>query len=157
MRFRLLAPLSAIVLAHCGSTVPLEDRPCPCSPDWTCCSPALVCVPRGSTCPAPPTAYCKPGWTLIDSWCVYDTEVANEDVCHFVDSPTIQIDFDGERDECAKTHDPEALYRSFDCTITFGGTTVHDMVVDHGAQLVMAGPDRCRLRASLLMTTSPPP
>jgi hypothetical protein len=148
-------PLSAVAIASCGTEVPLENRPCPCSSDWTCCPLALVCVPRGEACPAPPTAYCQPGWTHQDTWCVYDAEVSDADVCHFVDSPTVQVDFDGERDECSAKRDIEGLYRSFDCTVSFGGSTVQGMVVDHGAQVVQPGRDRCRLRASLLI--APPP
>jgi hypothetical protein len=89
---------------------------------------------------------------------VLDAEVTDGDVCHFADSPTVQENLDGDRgdrDECAKTHDLEGLYRAFDCTISFGGRSVQGMVVDHGAQLVLPGRDRCRLRAALLMTTAP--
>ena len=77
-------------------------------------------------------------------------------MCHFADSATVQENFDGDRDECAKTKDPEGLYRSFDCTVSFGGTTVEGMIVDHGAQLVSPARDRCRLRAALLMSPPPP-
>jgi hypothetical protein len=97
-----------------------------------------------------------PGWQPTDAWCVLDAEIKDGDVCHFADSPTVQENLDGDRDECAKQHDLEGLYRSFDCTVSFGGTTVQGMVVDHGAQLVLPGRDRCRLRATLLLTQPPP-
>ena len=89
-------------------------------------------------------------------WCVLDEEVRDGDVCHFADSPTVQQNLDGDRDECAREHDLEGLYRSFDCTVSLGGTTVEGMVVDHGAQVVLPGRDRCRLRAALLMTDPRP-
>jgi hypothetical protein len=97
-----------------------------------------------------------PGWQPTDAWCVLDAEIKDGDVCHFPDSPTVQENLDGDRDECAKQHDLEGLYRSFDCTVSLGGTTVQGMVVHHGAQLVLPGRDRCRLRATLLMTQPPP-
>ena len=152
---RLLLPLSAVAFANCGGTVPLEARPCPCSAGWRCCPTAQICVEESMACPAPPLAYCKPGWQPTDTWCVLDADVKDSDVCHFADSPTVQENLDGEIDACAKTHDPEGLYRAFDCTVSFGGTLVEGMVVDHGAQLVLPGRDRCRLRATLLMTEPP--
>jgi hypothetical protein len=153
-RFRLLLPLGVVAIAHahCGGTVSLEKRPCPCTTGWTCCNQAQICVPQGTACPARPTAYCQAGWQTTDSWCVLDLDVEHADVCHFPDSPSIQVDLDGERDECASQPDLEGLYRSFDCNVTLGKSTVQGMVVHHGVQLVRPGKDGCRLRASLLVT-----
>jgi hypothetical protein len=157
LRFRLLLPLAAALFAqHCGGTVSLEKRPCPCSSEWTCCSQAQICVPEGTPCPARPTTYCRAGWETTESWCVLNIDVKDADVCHFADSPTVQVDLDGERDECAASPDLEGLYRSFDCTVSLGGTTVQEMVVHHGSQVTAPGRDQCRLRASLLVTEPTP-
>jgi hypothetical protein len=151
-----LCSLTVIALAHCGSTVPLENRPCPCSDDWTCCAEALVCVPRGAACPAPPSAYCIAPWYVDETWCVFDATFQDDNVCRFPDSPTVQVDFDGDRDECSKGRDPAGLYRSLDCNVFFAGQNVQGMVVDHGAQLVQHDADKCRLRAPLLMNPPAP-
>ena len=93
---------------------------------------------------------------VTDSWCVLDKAVSDTEVCHFADSPTVQVDLDGVRDECAKEPDLQALYRPFDCNVSFSGKMVDDMVVNHGIPLEQQGPDRCRLRASLLFSEPPP-
>ena len=46
-----LLPLFALV-ASCTSTVPLDDRPCPCAKGWVCCSAGL-CAKDLNTCPQP--------------------------------------------------------------------------------------------------------
>jgi hypothetical protein len=155
-RFRLLFPLSAIAFANCGGTVSLEQRPCPCSEGWSCCPQAQICVVDRAECPAPATAYCKPDWQVRESACVFEAYVRDADVCLHPDSPKVQEDFDGERDECSKQRDPDQLYRALDCTTTFGGATVQGMVVKFGNQLVLPGPDRCRLNADLLLAEPPP-
>jgi hypothetical protein len=159
LRFRILVPVTAVAavaFAQCGGTVSLEKRPCPCSDDWKCCAQAQICVPNDKTCPAPPSAYCEPGWKAEESWCVLEAEVQDSDVCHFEDSKIVQVDLDGNRDECAAQRDIDGLYRSFDCTRTLGGKTVQGMIVHHGSQRVLPGPDKCKLRASLLVTEPAP-
>lgn len=155
LRLSLLLTLSAVAFASCGGTVDLEKRSCPCSNGWTCCPLAAICVQDAASCPAPPTTYCKPPWQPTTAWCVLDVEVHDEDVCSRPDAPIVQVDLDGNRDECAKQHDLGQTYRPFDCTVGFGRTTVEGMLVDYGAQVVLPGPDRCRLRSPLL-TTEPP-
>ena len=93
---------------------------------------------------------------MTASWCVFEAYVRNEDVCRAADSPFVQENFDGDRDECSKQRDPEQLYRPFDCNAAFGGATVEGMVVDHGTQQVLPGRDRCLLRAPLLFADPPP-
>lgn len=46
------AVLFGFGLLSCVSTVDERNRPCPCSPGWTCCAAAAVCVPSSERCPA---------------------------------------------------------------------------------------------------------
>lgn len=84
-----------------------------------------------------------------------DQEMQDDEVCRFPDAPTVQHDFDGDRDECSKQRDPEKLYRPLDCTISFGGKVIEEMLVEHGQQQIRHGRDRCRLTAALLMSAQP--
>jgi len=151
----LLLPLSAALVTHCGGEVRLENRPCPCSADWTCCS-NLICVPNGTECPRPPPAYCLAGWTETATSCVYSADVKDADVCRFADSPMVQEDIMGDLDWCAPDNSVLSLHRVMVCA-NFFGTTVMGMTVDLAEQLVQPGRDRCVLHASLLIRAASPP
>src|SRR5580658_6351288 len=40
-----------LAMAACETPVAEQGHPCPCAPQWTCCS-ANLCVPDGTSCPA---------------------------------------------------------------------------------------------------------
>lgn len=144
----LLLPLSAVLSVHCGGEVPLENRPCPCSADWTCCS-NLMCVPKGAACPLPPPTYCLAGWTQTATSCVYRAEVTDKEVCPFEDSPTVQVDIMNVLDWCAADPDVLSLHRVLLCA-NFYGTIVMGMTVDLAEPVTQPGRDRCMLHAAPL-------
>lgn len=156
LRLGILSTLSAVALAaSCGGTVDLENRPCPCSAEWTCCTYSLLCVEHADQCPAAPRSFCKPPWQPSSASCVLDVDVRDEDVCTNGETPVLQVDLDGNRDAC-RPGDPTKPHRPFECTTHYKGSNVEGMVVDYGAQVVLQGPDRCRLHAPLL-TSEPLP
>jgi hypothetical protein len=89
---------------------------------------------------------------------VFDVEVQDEDVCKDGMNPVLQIDREGNRDACVSfnqtTSKEEA--RPFNCSDSYARAPVEGMVVQYGAQVVLQGPDRCRLRAALLSTEPAP-
>ena len=153
LSFSLLFPVSAFV-TNCGGEVTLEDRPCPCSDDWTCCPEANICAPRGA-CPPPAMRYCRAGWILVGeiagstlaSKCIYDVDIVSKDVCHYADAPTIQADVVGTTDYCGMSHD--GFHRSFGCG-EFVGKTYLGMLVTTAEHPPQPGYDRCRLSADAL-------
>ena len=90
---------------------------------------------------------CPSSWSLQAGWCVMDTNVESAQVCHFDDAPVVQENLYGEMDECAKSRDPGAVNRAFECTTSFAGKELSGMVVDHGEQIVTPFRGLCRLSA----------
>jgi hypothetical protein len=88
---------------------------------------------------------------------VQNAPVNDGDVCKFSDSPRIQEDLLGDRDECGTVHDPQARFREFDCNTQFDGMSSTGMLVDHAAQLVQPGRDGCTLYATPLMSDASAP
>ena len=77
--------LWAMVPWTCGScveTVPLEGRPCPCTPGWKCCPGDNRCLPQDQECTAPLTCTldCSPGM-----FC-FRMDASAEDLCFGCDN-----------------------------------------------------------------------